>query len=116
MRFKIITFSMLLSGLSGLGSCSSDKEDIPDSVYLYKTSTDADAAGLTRSLTVYTTCAWSTSADSWISVEPSSGSEKGIHVVTINCEANTSGEVRKGTVIFKAGNYTEKYEINQAAN
>ncbi len=62
-------------------SCKDDDEAAPDSVYMYSTALTVDSAAGTHSVTIFTTCAWTATGDTWITVDPISGGEKGIHVV-----------------------------------
>lgn len=115
---KHLLFLLALCCVSFACGCSDDDEKAPDSVYLYSTATPADspeaAEGGTRSVTIFTTCAWTaTSQADWISVSPASGSEKGIHAVHLTYTANASGAQRSGTVVFRAGGYTETYTLTQ---
>ena len=94
-------------------SCKDEDEAAPDSVYMYSTTGTVDAAAGTHSVTIFTTCAWTASADTWITVDPVAGGEKGIHVVKLGYTANPSAGPRTGTVTFKAGAYTETFTLTQ---
>ena len=87
-------------------SCKDEDEAAPDSVYMYSTTGTVDAAAGTHSVTIFTTCAWTAAGDTWITVNPVAGGEKGIHVVKLSYTANPSAAPRTGTVTFKAGTYT----------
>lgn len=101
----------VLSGVLLLNGCKDNEEPLPDSIYLFATEGSADKAGGVRSITVYATCSWTSSADSWITVEPASGPQ-GIHAVHLKYEAG-DGAARSGKVVFTAGTYTETYTLHQ---
>ena len=94
-------------------SCKDEDEAAPDSVYMYSTTGTVDAAAGTHSVTIFTTCAWTAAGDTWITVNPVAGGEKGIHVVKLSYTANPSAAPRTGTVTFKAGTYTETFTLTQ---
>lgn len=94
-------------------SCKDDDEAAPDSVYMYSTALTVDSAAGTHSVTIFTTCAWTATGDTWITVDPISGGEKGIHVVKLGYTANPTAGERTGTVTFKAGTYTETFTLTQ---
>ena len=62
-------------------SCKDEDEAAPDSVYMYSTTGTVDAAAGTHSVTIFTTCAWTAAGDTWITVNPVAGGEKGIIVL-----------------------------------
>lgn len=68
-------------------SCKDEDEAAPDSVYMYNTTGTVDAAAGTHSVTIFTTCAWTAAGDTWITVDPVAGGEKGIHVVKLSYTA-----------------------------
>lgn len=107
----------MLSGLCLVGGCKDDDDKpVTDSVYLYTTSqTVADEAG-SCSVTIFATCAWDAAADDWIALEPLSGGEKGIYVVKLAFDENFTAEERSGSVVFKAGSYTETFTLTQESN
>lgn len=106
---------MLLSCLCIAYGCRDDGEDTPDSLYIHTSGATVDAAAGTRSITVYTTCAWQASGNDWISIDPASADAKGIYAVHLGFTANDTGSPRTGIVVFKAGNYTETYTLTQNA-
>ena len=69
-------------------SCKDEDEAAPDSVYMYSTTGTVDAAAGTHSVTIFTTCAWTAAGDTWITVNPVAGGEKGIHVVKLSYTAS----------------------------
>ena len=95
------------------GSCKDDDPAAPDSRYMYSTSATVEAGARTHSVTIFTTCAWTAAGDTWITVDPVAGGEKGIHVVKLSYTANPSAAPRTGTVTFKAGTYTETFTLTQ---
>ena len=93
--------------------CKDDEETTPDSVYMYSTAATVDATAGTHSVTIFATCPWTVSGDTWITIDPVSGGEKGIHVVKLGYTANPSSGSRTGTVTFKARSYTETFTLTQ---
>lgn len=111
-RLYLMFLPLLLAVLS-LGGCSDDSESAPDSVYLYSTEQKVKAEAGTKSVTIFTTCGWTAEGDTWISVDPVSGGDKGIHVVKLTYTANGTSSERRGTVTFRAGTYTEIFTLIQ---
>lgn len=110
---------LLLTALfcaSLLCGCKEDSDPAPGSLYLYETAVRVDAGAGAHSLTLFSTSAWSAEPDSWITLDPGSAESKGIRVVRLNFEQNTTGAERTGTVLFRAGTYTETFTITQKAN
>lgn len=103
----------MLLCLSATGGCDDDTEQAPDSVYLYSTSASVAAGAGSHSVTVFSTCAWEAAGDGWITVDPFSAGEKGIYVVKLGFGENTTGAPRTGSVVFKAGSYTETFTLTQ---
>lgn len=67
----------------------------------------------TRAVTIAATYDWTAvSNDAWITVSPSSGGV-GIQEVVLSFQENNTGAVRKGSVTFTAGSYSESYMLTQ---
>jgi hypothetical protein len=64
-------------------------------------------------VTIAATSDWTAvSNDAWITVSPSSGGV-GIQEVVLSFQENNTGAVRKGSVTFTAGSYSESYTLTQ---
>ena len=95
-------------------ACSEDIDDtVTDSVYLYTTEIKAPAAAGEQSITLAATVDWTaTPEDNWLSVDVNSG-KTGFSAVHISWTENTTGEERTGSVVFKAGTYTDRVVVRQ---
>lgn len=73
---------------------------------------ESGQAGI-RAVTIAATSDWSAvSDDTWITVSPASGGV-GIQEVVLSFSENNTGAVRKGSVTFTAGSYSESYVLTQ---
>ena len=75
------------------------------------------AAGGTFNLDVVTNANWTATADSWISVNPSSGTVTGIFSkmsVSVTVEANEDAEAREGKIVFSIDGSSASVPVIQA--
>jgi len=89
-------------------------EPVPESLSL-SAITSFVAAGESKSITVTANVNWTASVDmpSWISINPSSGTNNG--TITITVAANPTFAIRTGTLTFVGGSLTRILTITQAA-
>ncbi len=106
-------FLLLLLTAFSAWSCTEEAPSAPDSVSMFSTEGTAEATEGIQNVTIFTTCAWEATGDEWITIDPDRGDEKGIYEVRLSYGENTSGAPRTGTVVFKAGSYTETYTLTQ---
>lgn len=117
MKLRIL-LPILASAAIAFSACQKQEStQTPESVAVItqpQAEGEAAAAG-TRAVTIAATCDWTAvSNDAWMTVSPESGTT-GVQEVVISFQENTTGEVRTGSVTFKAGDYNESFILTQKA-
>lgn len=117
MKHKILLLIMAISAIAFVSCQKQRTTTTPESVAVITQPIDGGepAEAGTRAVTIAATCDWTAvSNDSWISVSPASG-KVGMKEVILTFQENTTGEVRVGSVTFKAGTYSESFTLTQKA-
>ncbi len=115
MKTRLSLFLTMMLASVAMG-CSDD-EEVKDNVYLYTTSASVDAEAGMLSVTIASQGIWTaTAGESWVSVDPASGSITGHTAVHVSYEANTDTEPRTAMVEFRAGDIRTQLTLTQKGN
>ena len=119
-QWCMLTILLVCASCLGFTACggSDEPEKIEPQIPLTVSPTDlnlASNAGATGSFSVTCEGDWVASCtDSWISINPTSGSKVGAVIVTIDTE-NPGNSERTATINVKSGNETKYVTVKQAA-
>lgn len=111
----IISVILILSGCKKDDATSNDNSGNTNALTLSTYSLSYPSFSGSQNLTVFSNVNWSiTDNASWISVNPTSGSNNGS--ISVSLTENTSSNSRSGSVTISGGGLSQSLSVNQSGN